>query len=95
MAGKSIRLPPAAGYEDPNTPAAVGRRIIADALSPATKQGNLNKVIEKVYDLSLLEKPPLRLIIGEDSLSVVRSHLKNMSQELEEHAMWSEGVKEV
>ena len=94
MAHKCTILPAAPGYEDPETPAAVGRKIIASSLNPTEKIGDLRRTMEKIYELSLVENPPLRLIIGLDSLGVVRGHLNKVMGELEAYKSWSEGLKE-
>lgn len=94
MAQKCTILPVTSGYEDPDTPAAIGRKIIASSLNPNEKVGDLRRTMDKIYELSLVENPPLRLIIGLDSLGVVRTHLNKVMGELEAYESWSEALKE-
>lgn len=91
---KCTILPVAPGYEDPSNPAAIGRRVVASARDPSTKVGHLRRTMEKIYALSSVRDPPLRLVIGSDALGAVRAHLKRVQEGMEGCASWSEGVKE-
>ncbi|GJE98606.1 NAD(P)-binding protein [Phanerochaete sordida] len=94
MAAKATTLPAHPAYTAPGTPAALGRTIIAAARDPAAKHGDLARTVARIYDLAGLERPPLRLVLGLDSLGVVRGHLGSVLREVEEYEGWSEGLRE-
>lgn len=94
MAHKAVTLPPAKGYEDPSTPAAKGRAVVKAAQDAGVRCGDLGKTIDKIYELTELEHPPFRFIVGKDSLSVVRAHLENLDRDMDEYESWSEDLLE-
>lgn len=93
IAQKSTVLPLTPGYTA-DSPAAIGRAIIASSLDPHMKQGDLRRTMERVYELSGIADPPLRFVIGLDSLGAVRAHLERVRGEVDKFEGWSEGVKE-
>lgn len=64
------------------------------AQDPAFKRDDVQKAMMKVYELSLLEEPPLRLMIGMESVSGVRAHLHRIQQDLDTYESWSSNLAE-
>ena len=67
---------------------------MASFLDPHSKIGHLQRTMEKVYELSLVENPPLRFVVGEDSVEAVKRHLSSVQGEVEAYEDWSVGLRE-
>ena len=87
MAGRNVVLPPPPAYADPSSPAGRGQ-IVSLAQDPTAKQGDPRKLAQKIYELTLLEDPPFRLTLGQDSLTVVNGYVENIIGELEQYKAW-------
>ena len=49
----------------------------------------------KIYELSLLQKPPLRLPIGADCVEALRTKAKEYAETVDEYASWSDNLEQV
>ena len=81
---------PHPAYSKPSLPAHIGRTWIKNA--GAEPLGNTKKAITKLYELSLLDDPPLRLPIGKDSVALIRQELQSRLALLEKYESWSDGI---
>lgn len=61
---------------------------------PTHKIGDTDKAIEKIWDLSTLTEPPLRLPLGKDSVAEIRTQLQNITADLDAYEGWSEDLLE-
>ena len=60
----------------------------------ANNVSNLDKIVGRMYDAAGLPNPPLRLPLGADTLEQVRAQIKNIGENLEAYASWSDGIRE-
>ncbi len=67
---------------------------LAELEKPDFKTGDPKKGAQKIYKLSTLENPPLRLVLGQDALFSARTHLQEVVKEVEEYESWSADVRE-
>ena len=51
------------------------------------------KGVQKVYELSQLEDPPLRLLLGKDAHRNVAKYLGRVTREVEQYASWSDDLR--
>ncbi|KAI0093964.1 NAD-P-binding protein [Irpex rosettiformis] len=58
------------------------------------KLGDPRKGAGKIYELSTLENPPLRLPLGHDSIQYIRKQLDSIASDLEGYEGWSADVVE-
>ena len=62
-------------------------------LSPNLKLPNdLDKGIAKIYELSKLQNPPVRLQLGKDSIQAVRTQIASVAGELDHYESWSDDL---
>ena len=64
------------------------------AQDPAFKRDDVHKVMTKLYELSLLNDPPLWLPIGMESVSGVKAHLERILKDVETYGSWSNDLVE-
>ena len=50
------------------------------------------KAVERIYDLSLLPNPPLRLILGKDAVEGVKKQIQSLEEDVTRYGSWSEGL---
>lgn len=68
------------------------RKAFAD---PDASQGGYSdpaKGVHKIYELSQLSNPPLRLPLGPDGVKFVRDHIAELSAEVDKYASWSDNL---
>ena len=68
--------------------------LFAEIASPDFKMGDAYKGALKIYELSTVENPPLRLPLGEQGISMARSHLESVLAEISKYESWSADVRE-
>lgn len=82
-------------YTKPDSAAAKQRALEEVAYDdPTNKIGDMDKAVEKIWDLSTLTKPPLRLPLGKDSVAEIRAQLQNITVDLDAYEGWSEDLLE-
>ena len=54
--------------------------------------GDPAKAAEKMYALTELPDPPLRLALGEDCIAAIRNKLSGVNAELDKYASWSKDL---
>ena len=50
------------------------------------------KAIQKIYELSELSNPPLRLLLGKDINKFVRQYIAQLTQETDAYEAWSDNL---
>lgn len=88
------RLPIPEHYLAPSAGYATAAAVFATLSAPDFKMGDARKGTQKVYDLSKLENPPLRLVLGQDSIESVRGHLERVKEDIGKYESWSDDVRE-
>lgn len=91
---KAEELPLARGYEDPTSPASIGRKLLRATKESTGQSGDVFKTAAKLYEFSTTSNPPLRFVIGLDSISVVGGYLDRLREEMETFKSWSRDLKE-
>ncbi len=61
---------------------------------PEFKIGDARKGAQKLYELSTVENPPLRRLLGQDAVALTRGHLKGILEEVDASESWSSGLLE-
>lgn len=89
-----MAAPPLPAYSKPTTPAAQVWKSFEAALDPDFKIGDVNKAVAKVYEISELPQPPLRIILGMDAIGFVRSHLELLLRDVDASEAWSKDLRE-
>ncbi|KAI0354419.1 NAD-P-binding protein [Trametes cingulata] len=92
-----VKLPSHPAYTKADLPSAISRkRILASVTEhqdPAFDvRGDTAKAAGALYRLSELSDPPLRLVLGKESVMIARDKISSFSAEVEEYATWSEGL---
>ena len=54
--------------------------------------GNSKRAISKLYELSLLDDPPLHLALGKDSVAIVKKELQTSLEQLQKYESWSDEI---
>ncbi|KAH9915559.1 uncharacterized protein BXZ73DRAFT_54209 [Epithele typhae] len=93
-AAKRVLAPRHPAYTDPALRTSAVRAAFEDpAAATAYPQSDTAKGVERLYALSELAAPPLRLPLGPDGVEFVRAHIREMQRDVEEYAGWSEGLE--
>ena len=87
----SVILPPPASYTGATVPAAMIRKALSSLGD--LKLGDPSKGVKKIYELSSLADPPLRLALGKDAIDYIRSQQKVVTADLEKYESWSDDLK--
>ncbi|KAI0690055.1 hypothetical protein BC835DRAFT_1407660 [Cytidiella melzeri] len=90
----AVRLPVPEVYMSPTSGLIKAEQLLGHIDKPGTKLGDPRKGAEKIYELSTLPHPPLRLLLGADAIGFVQSQLDSISADLEEYKSWSTDVNE-
>ncbi|CAL1712882.1 unnamed protein product [Somion occarium] len=77
-------------YTKPSLLSNVNRAALPD--EKLMKQADTSKGVQKIYDLSLLPNPPLRLPLGKDAVAMVRGEAKSILEDAAKYESWSEGL---
>ena len=56
--------------------------------------GDVRKVIVKIYEASLLQDPPTRLVLGTEANEKVKAQAEKLAKEVEAFESWSEDLIE-
>ena len=72
------------------------RELFAAAWDPrgAMRIGDVDKATQKIYEISKLENPPMRLSLGKDCLELTRAQVQRLTVDLDECEKWSEDLLE-
>ena len=91
---KGMLAPPLAAYSNPTTPAAKVWQGFAAARDPSVKIGDVNKAVAKIYEISQLPEPPLRVVFGKDCIRLARAQLELVKRDVDASEAWSEDLQE-
>ncbi|KAI0775584.1 NAD-P-binding protein [Trametes elegans] len=80
---------PHPAYTNPELPSNQMRAHFGNFVPP----GDTRKVMQRCYELSLLEDPPLYLPIGDDALGRVKQKIELYQETLEKYASWTVGTQ--
>lgn len=69
-------------------------RIICEPTRGDVPTGDVAKGVKKVYEVSRLSKPPMRLVLGKDAVGGVRKQIQSVMEDLESYEAWSEDLLE-
>lgn len=94
MLVKGVGLPAHPAYTSPTNPAAKVREHAKLLRDPTLKLGDSNKGVEKLYQLTTLENPPLRLVLGKNAFAPIREQLHIVEKDMNEYESWSEDLLE-
>ena len=56
--------------------------------------GDIDKAVQKIYEVSKFENPPMRLTLGKDCLERTRAQIQRLTGDLDEYEKWSEDLLE-
>ncbi|EKM51800.1 uncharacterized protein PHACADRAFT_177214 [Phanerochaete carnosa HHB-10118-sp] len=93
-AQKGTAAPPLPAYSKPTTPAAQVWKSFEAAGDPNFKIGDVNRAVAKIYGISELSQPPLRIILGMDAIGFVRSQLELLQKDVDASETWSQNLRE-
>ncbi len=97
--GSSLQvLPQHPAYADPAKAAPAFRHLnVFDGATVESQKklgfGNPAKGVQKVYELSTLPNPPLRLLLGKDSNQYARDYIAQLTKEMDEYSAWSHNLQ--
>ena len=95
--GKSLQMiPHHPAYVSETSPTIMARKMlgnVAEAMGKKTGLGDPAKGAQKIYDLSQLPDPPLRLLLGQDANHYVGEYLAKLTREIEQYASWSDDLR--
>ncbi|CAL1712830.1 unnamed protein product [Somion occarium] len=82
------------GYNHPayTKPTLITNVLRATLRDHKMKEGDTSKGVQKIYDLSLLLDPPLRLPLGKDAVEMVKGEAKSILDDAAKYESWSEGL---
>ncbi|KAI1793784.1 NAD(P)-binding protein [Ganoderma leucocontextum] len=97
VADKLEMLPQHPAYADDANPAAITRKLfggaIGDKVYMKARWSDPVKGVQKIYELSELSDPPLRLLLGKDAHQYVGHYVTQLTREIAEYASWSDGLR--
>ncbi|KAJ3554936.1 hypothetical protein NM688_g2847 [Phlebia brevispora] len=79
--------PPHPAYTKLTLPTVGTRKLLTD--EHLKLPNDLDKGVEKIYELSKLENPPLRLPLGKDSIGAIKAQIEEIASEVEKYESWS------
>ncbi len=82
-------LPAHPAYTKPGLPVIAVRSALENLNDPNNKFGDAEKAAHKFYELASLSDPPLRLILGQDAIEMIRSKMKSVASDIEKYEAWS------
>ncbi len=89
-------LPQHPAYTGETNPAAVLRKFFGEGKEKdimMSRWSDPEKGVQKIYELSQLSDPPLRLLLGKDSNAYIGEYLEQVTREMKEYASWSDDLQ--
>jgi len=84
----AVILPLHPAYEKPGSPIVVSREY----MSAKEQTGDPNKAVAKWFELAELPNPPLRLVLGQDAIGIVRAQIARLTQDVNAKEDWSKDL---
>ena len=94
---KAAWLPLHPAYTKPDGVAAQTRELITTDTQPIrvdAASGDTAKAARKIYELSLLPSPPMRLAMGRDALTNIRRQIQMVTDDIDKYETWSKDLLE-
>ena len=89
------RIPIPESYLAPDSGVSQMLKLFAEFTKPGGKTGDAHKAVQKMYELTALENPPLRFPIGKEAdLAMIRNQLDSVAGDLKAYESWSADVLE-
>ncbi|KAI0337085.1 NAD(P)-binding protein [Trametopsis cervina] len=91
-----VIVPPPDIYLNPKPTAGIVKmdELLGYMTQPGAKLGDVKKAADRIYKLSTMPDPPLRLPLGDDAVHQLRLQLGKMLAEVNKYAEWAEGLVE-
>ena len=86
-----MRVPQHPAYAKPTLMPSIIRATMGTIKGRAGPQDPV-KASAKIYELSTLEQPPLRLPLGRDAVAYIGQWLKNFEEGTKPYQGWSQGL---
>ncbi|KAM5545862.1 hypothetical protein V8D89_000900 [Ganoderma adspersum] len=89
-------LPQHPAYATETNPAALIRKYFSSGMDKEGLKARWSdpvKGVQKIYELSQLPDPPLRLLLGQDANHYVGEYLAKLTREIEQYASWSDDLR--
>ncbi|KAI0337084.1 NAD(P)-binding protein [Trametopsis cervina] len=93
---RAVRVPIPDVYINPKPTAGLlkANEMLGHILKPETKLGDAKKAVDKIYELSVMTDPPLRLHLGGDATQQLRLYFQGNLEEVNKYADWSANLVE-
>ena len=92
-----VMLPPHPAYTKPTLTPMIYRNVVLSRVGETDPvyraKGDTVKGVKALYRLSELPSPPLRLILGKDSLGMCRGKMAMVLKDVEDYASWSDDIE--
>ncbi|KAJ8462672.1 hypothetical protein ONZ45_g17850 [Pleurotus djamor] len=79
-------------YTNQTLPSVRQRKVLTKDPITDISFGDPKKAIEKVYELSKLDRPPMWLVLGKDSVEWISAHLAELDGVVQQYASWSDNL---
>ena len=90
---KSEILPTHPAYSEPSSVVNQAKEFIAAQFAEDAKGIlNMDKVVERFFEATKLESPPLRLPLGHVGIKRIRDHMKLVAENIDSYESWSDGL---
>ena len=88
--GNTIRSPQHPRYNKPTLPSVVTRKVMD---RPENRlSGDVHKAVAKIYELTCLDNPPIRLPLGKDCVSAMKARIVALQAIVDQYESWSEDL---
>ena len=88
----AVHLPLHPAYNKPGLPAIALREFVDKVDSAQITLGDPDKAAMKSFELSQLPDPPLRLVLGQDALAMVRAQIGKLVKDADASEDWSKDL---
>lgn len=88
-------MPSHPAYSNPSSVVNQATQFIVNQFDSEDVAGilDLEKVVVRMYEASLLAAPPIHLPLGQDCIKRARDHMKSVAEEITAYESWSEGLE--
>ncbi len=87
-----VRTEQHSAYNKPALAPSVIRAYVANPGRGRNGSQDPNKASIKIFDLSLLQDPPLRLVLGKDAVAAGKAQVASFTSEIKKYEEWSENL---
>ncbi|PIL34515.1 hypothetical protein GSI_03293 [Ganoderma sinense ZZ0214-1] len=89
-------MPQHPAYVGETNPAGIFRKFFGEGRDKdimMSRWSDPEKGVQKIYELSQLPSPPLRLLLGKDCNAYIAEYLEQVTREVKEYASWSDDLQ--